>query len=234
MISDSLLLLLLISVTFAFKLPSSGTATVTHYLLGDNVGACDCATGANKFPVAAINQNAFGQVNGTAGPGCGRCFNIILNTAISDQNYTITDASNRPEITVKIVDLCPGLAPNLEWCAQTDSTPNPHGAWVHFDLSQTTIPSNWFPQPFGYDIGQWLATYSEVSCTEWAGYKQPQTSGLAVAGAGCCPANPTYDNQTCPMSGSSGTTASSSSRVYFDRALGTLIFIALLSVIYLN
>jgi hypothetical protein len=62
---------------------------------------------------AAINQNAFGQVNGTAGPGCGRCFNIILNTAISDQNYTITDASKRPEVTVKIVDLCPGLAPNL-------------------------------------------------------------------------------------------------------------------------
>lgn len=121
-----------------------------------------------------------------------------------------------------------------EWCAQTDSTPNPHGAWVHFDLSQTTIPNNWFPQPFGYDIGQWIATYSEVSCTKWAGYQQPQTSGLAVAGAGCCPANPTYDNQTCPMSGSSGTTASSkSSHLHFDCALGTLIIIALLSVIYL-
>jgi hypothetical protein len=120
-----------------------------------------------------------------------------------------------------------------EWCAQTDSTPNPHGAWVHFDLSQTTIPNNWFPQPFGYDIGQWIATYSEVSCTQWAGHNQPQTSGLAIAGAGCCPANPTYDNQTCPMSGSSGTTASTSSHLHFDRALGTLAIIALLSVIYI-
>lgn len=80
---------------------------------------CTCLTvlfPIHKWPLSlfpAINQNAFGQVNGTAGPGCGRCFNIILNTAISDQNYTITDASQRPEITVKIVDLCPGLAPNL-------------------------------------------------------------------------------------------------------------------------
>ncbi|GAB5589746.1 hypothetical protein Unana1_04646 [Umbelopsis nana] len=113
MISGGLLLLLLLWAVSAFKLPSSGTATVTHYLLGDNVGACDCATGANKYPVAAINQNAFGVVNGTAGPGCGRCFHIVLNTAVSDQNYTISDPSKRPEVTVKIVDLCPALAPNL-------------------------------------------------------------------------------------------------------------------------
>lgn len=56
MISGGLLLLLLLWAVSAFKLPSSGTATVTHYLLGDNVGACDCATGANKYPVAG-NSN---------------------------------------------------------------------------------------------------------------------------------------------------------------------------------
>jgi hypothetical protein len=52
MISSGLLLLLLLCATSAFKLPSSGTATVTHYLLGNNIGACDCATGANQYPVA--------------------------------------------------------------------------------------------------------------------------------------------------------------------------------------
>ncbi|CAO3659965.1 unnamed protein product [Umbelopsis vinacea] len=211
----------------------SGTATVTHYLLGNNIGACDCGTGVNQYPVAAINQNAFGVVNGTAGPGCGRCFHIVLNTAISDQNYTISNPSKQPEVTVKIVDLCPALDPNLEWCAQTDSTPNPHGAWVHFDISQTTIPSTFFPQPFGYDIGQWIATYSEVSCKQWAGYGHSNTSGLAVPGAGCCPADPTYDNQTCPMSGSSGTTASGSTRLDNYFAFGTFIVFAVVSVIYM-
>jgi hypothetical protein len=52
MIFSGILLLLLIRRTIAFKLPSAGTATITHYLLGDNVGACDCATGANNYPVA--------------------------------------------------------------------------------------------------------------------------------------------------------------------------------------
>lgn len=54
---SGILLLLLIWRTIAFKLPSSGTATITHYLLGDNVGACDCAIGANKYPVAGILSN---------------------------------------------------------------------------------------------------------------------------------------------------------------------------------
>ncbi|KAJ2964136.1 hypothetical protein NQZ79_g996 [Umbelopsis isabellina] len=240
MIFSGILLLLLIWRTIAFKLPSSGTATITHYLLGDNVGACDCAIGANKYPVAAINQNAFGVVNGTAGPGCGRCFQITLTSAISSQNYTISDPSKQPNVVVKVVDNCPALDPNLgksrfihftpgqlfiiEWCAQTDTQPNPHGAWVHFDISQTTIPSNFFPQPFGYDIGEWLSTYSEVSCEQWEGYNKPQTSGLQIADSGCCPANPTFDNQTCPMSGSSGTVTSMSPAVQFDVILA-LIFV---------
>ena len=40
--------------------PQTGNASITYYSLGNHTGACDCKTGANIFPVAAINQLAFG------------------------------------------------------------------------------------------------------------------------------------------------------------------------------
>lgn len=129
------------------------------------------------------------------------------------------------------VNFTPGQLFIIEWCAQTDTQPNPHGAWVHFDISQTTIPSDFFPQPFGYDIGEWLSTYSEVSCEQWEGYNQPQTSGLQIADSGCCPANPTFDNQTCPMSGSSGAVTSMSPVVQFDSMMA-LIFVFVSFITY--
>ncbi|RUP44348.1 RlpA-like double-psi beta-barrel-protein domain-containing protein-containing protein [Jimgerdemannia flammicorona] len=195
----------LLTVIEAYKLPQSGTATVTHYLLGDAVGACDCETGANKYPVAAINQNAFGPGSG-AGPGCGRCFHLTIYAAISKPTYTIPSSIRLPEVTLKIVDLCPAKAPNLEWCAQTDTKPNPHGSWVHFDISQTTIPTDFFPQPYGYDMGTWFANYTEVSCTAWDGWKKDNTSGLAYPGAGCCPANPVKDGNICKFPNGSNLT----------------------------
>ncbi|RUS13054.1 RlpA-like double-psi beta-barrel-protein domain-containing protein-containing protein [Endogone sp. FLAS-F59071] len=201
----TLCMILLTSVVRAYKLPQSGMATVTHYLLGDAVGACDCATGANNHPVAAINQNSFGPAN-AAGPGCGRCFHLTIYAAISQPTYNIPASIPFPEVTLKIVDLCPAKPPNMEWCAQTDTKPNPHNAWVHFDISQTTIPDNFFPQPYGYDMGTWFANYTEVSCETWSGWGQKDTSGLAYPGAGCCPANPTVDGNLCKLPGGKNVT----------------------------
>lgn len=47
-------------ITHAFKLSKHGTATVTYDEMGSNYGACDCATGMNKYPVAGESLVLFG------------------------------------------------------------------------------------------------------------------------------------------------------------------------------
>lgn len=193
-----LFLLFLIPPASSFFFPHNGTATITHYSAITSSGlACDCKSTITRYPIAAVNQNAFGATSSSgAGPACGMCYLIKLWGSVEkNPGYNITGNQTFPEIVVKVADQCPNRNPNLDWCSQTDSTPNKYGAWVHFDLGEQGLPARFFPEPFGYDFGTWWANYTEVSCRMWAGYND--TRNVGADSVGCCPLDPMVSGNYC-------------------------------------
>lgn len=120
----------------------------------------------------------------------------MIGTLGSPPHWKKLPSGQHPSATVKIVDECPTYAPNQMWCAGTDKKPNKYGAFVHFDISQSSVPGSFFPD---INVGAWLANYTEVSCEKWPGWNKPGTKGLAVPDSGCCPSNPFKDGNICKL-----------------------------------
>ncbi|OZJ05481.1 hypothetical protein BZG36_01628 [Bifiguratus adelaidae] len=178
--------------------PHNGTASITHYDLSTSgPPACGCVANMTKYPMAAMNQNAYGATsNAGPGPACGQCYNVTIFAAIST-HYNVT---NPPSIVVKIGDECPNDRGNAQWCAQTDTTPNHYGTFMHFDFAQQTLPPNFWPNPPNVtsDLGEWWGNYTEVDCKYWAGYNDSTALGAATKDD-CCPANPMINGNYCPF-----------------------------------
>ncbi|KAJ3517749.1 hypothetical protein NLJ89_g301 [Agrocybe chaxingu] len=138
---------------------SSGTASFTMY---SGCGSPACGKRSTGY-TAAINQLAFGSAPGAgAGDACGRCFAVTGRADPYSPNYTGPFKS----IVVKVTDLCP-VQGNVEWCGQSLSKPNnAHGQPFHFDICSDTGGA---PAFFPSDRGALTGTFTEVSCSQWAG-----------------------------------------------------------------
>ncbi|GAA96731.1 glycoside hydrolase family 45 protein [Mixia osmundae IAM 14324] len=133
-----------------WMMPSSGYASTTQFVLNDEIkadgsyGSTACGMagwagpgqkfhtdGPGKGPgflYAAINQRAFGAVNGP-GWACGKCYTI---TPISDADEVLCDQS----LTFEICDLCPVGTQNFKNCGQCrGSTNTAFGQEFHFDIA---------------------------------------------------------------------------------------------------
>ena len=106
--------------------PSKGTASMTHNPPGAHtkgVFSCGCNWQSNYYPIAALNEYAFGSSN-AYGPACGRCFRLTLaNTYYADPPFF---PENPSSVVVKIADECPANEAN-EWCLGAPGRPN---MWV--------------------------------------------------------------------------------------------------------
>ncbi|KAK3117522.1 hypothetical protein LTR53_001039 [Teratosphaeriaceae sp. CCFEE 6253] len=152
----------------------SGTtykASFTEYGSTDTWGSGNCnvkttACGFYTSPGynAAVSQNEFGVGPGAgAGPACGSCWKLTINTDSSGK--TLSSAGN--SIVVKITNLCPASGNPL--CAQNGlSGTNQYGANLNFD---TCIDSQASAALFGNSgIGLGLGTAVEVDCKgNWSG-----------------------------------------------------------------
>ena len=163
-------------------MPSSGRATATHYDVGSPPRACNCHTGVNNYPSAAISEYWFGVgPNEGSGPVCGRCYNLtVVGDPYSPQN-PVPAAS---PLFVKAVDLCPHQG-NEQWCMAT-SQPNQFGYPGHFDVA-TPFANEWIQQT---GVGAWVVEFAEVPCQDYAGFNDPSAYGTQTSSWGCCPQNP--------------------------------------------
>ncbi|KAK5133403.1 hypothetical protein LTR08_007742 [Meristemomyces frigidus] len=146
------------------------TASFTEYGSGDSFGSgnCNVATTACGYYTspgysAAVSQNEFGAAPGAgAGPACGTCWELTIETDSSGQ--TVSNAGN--SIVVKVTNLCPASGNPL--CAQSGlSGTNQYGANLNFD---TCIDSEASDALFGNSgVGLGVGTAQEVDCSEWSG-----------------------------------------------------------------
>ncbi|KAK3597360.1 hypothetical protein CHS0354_034604 [Potamilus streckersoni] len=126
-------------------------------------GACGCGDGqtdkqfdwSKSSWTAAVNQHFFDSHNKHwCGEKCGICVNLTTTGGFpSDGSHTAEGQSH----VFMIVDLCPAVAPNLDWCAQTSSHPaNKFGYAVHFDLEngvhQITQTLHWDNPEVTYEV----------------------------------------------------------------------------------
>ena len=97
-----------------------------------------------------------------AGPACGSCWKLTINTDSSGK--TVSNAGN--SIVVKVTNLCPASGNPL--CAQNGlSGTNQYGANLNFD---TCIDSKASAALFGTSgVGLGLGTAVEVNCNQWSG-----------------------------------------------------------------
>ncbi|KAK3679536.1 hypothetical protein LTR78_001097 [Recurvomyces mirabilis] len=145
-------------------------ASFTQYGSGDqnNSGNCNVKTTACGYYTqpgysAAISQNEFGAGPGQgAGPGCGTCWKLTIETNSSGQK--VSNAGN--SIVVKVTNLCPAQGNPL--CAQNGlSGTNQYGANLNFD---TCIDSGASKALFGSSgVGLGVGTAVEVNCNQWSG-----------------------------------------------------------------
>lgn len=178
---------------------------MTHYDLPKNyIASCGCVGASTLYPTAALNQLAFGSST-SFGPGCGQCFRVTLTSTPTappppdgDGKVFAPGDAAAPSIVIKATDLCPATKSNSDWCSQTTNPdkPNSLGSMVHFDLAfpSVGIPNDFFPRNSqGGDYGVWRVNYTQVSCTEWAGWSEPSAWGSqwAQQDNACCPPNPT-------------------------------------------
>ena len=92
------------------------TASFTEYGSGDENGSgnCNVATTACGFYTdpgfsAAVSQNLFGVGSGAgAGPACGTCYQLTINTDTTGQPV----ANAGKSIVVKVTNLCPSKCSN--------------------------------------------------------------------------------------------------------------------------
>ncbi|KAF1348751.1 RlpA-like double-psi beta-barrel-protein domain-containing protein-containing protein [Delphinella strobiligena] len=149
---------------------TSYKASFTEYGSGDNNGSgnCNVATTAcgyytNPGYSAAVSQNLFGVGPGAgAGPACGTCYNLTVQTDSSGN--TLSNAGN--SIVVKVTNLCPSDGNPL--CSQSGLTgTNQYGANVNFD---TCMDSGASSALFGDSgVGLAVGTAEEVDCSNWKG-----------------------------------------------------------------
>jgi hypothetical protein len=133
-------------------------ATFTHYGSGDQNGSPNCATATNACGdpsqystpyTAALSQKQFGVgPNQGAGPACGTCYQLTIQTDTSGNPVT--------ENTIKVVvnNLCP-----IDGNPICD-VPNQYGGEIHFDLCSDTGAAAAFFTTSGDGIG----TAEQVAC----------------------------------------------------------------------
>ena len=131
-------------------------ASFTEYGTGDANGSGNCVTNNNACGfagggyTAALSQAQFGTgPGGGAGPGCGTCWQLTIDTSLDGGAVT----SNT--ITVKVDNLCPIDGNPI--C----NVPNSYGADIHFDLCiDSGAPGAFFTNGNGAGLG----TAVQVSC----------------------------------------------------------------------
>ena len=130
-------------------------ASFTEYGSGDVNNSPNCATTVNACGSpqpgfsAAISQAQFGVgPNQGAGPACGTCYQITIDTDLNGQPVT------QKTIQVTVNNLCPIDGNPI--C----NVPNQYGAQVHFDLCKDSGAA----AAFFTSSGAGLGTAVEVSC----------------------------------------------------------------------
>ncbi|KAL1311369.1 hypothetical protein AAFC00_001539 [Neodothiora populina] len=157
----------------AASLTSAATtykASFTEYGSSDSNGSgnCNVATSAcgyytNPGYSVAVSQNLYGAGPGAgAGPDCGKCYKLTVQTDSSGNK--VSNAGN--SIVAKVTNLCPSDGNPL--CSQGSLTDtNQYGANVNFD---TCIDSGASKALFGDSgVGLGIGTAEEVDCTSWSG-----------------------------------------------------------------
>ncbi|KAL1590091.1 hypothetical protein WHR41_01201 [Cladosporium halotolerans] len=147
----------------------SYTASFTQYGSTDTWGSGNCQTKTTACGFytqgynAAVSQNVFGVGPGAgAGPGCGTCWKLTIQTDSSGRR--VSNAGN--SIVVMVTNLCPAQGNPL--CAQSGlSGTNQYGANVNFDLC---IDSRANSALFGSSgVGLGVGSAVQVDCSQWSG-----------------------------------------------------------------
>ncbi|KAK0309498.1 hypothetical protein LTR01_004606 [Friedmanniomyces endolithicus] len=128
-------------------------ASFTEYGAGDSFGSPNCQTATTACGYyttgfnAAASQNLFGVGPGAgAGPDCGLCYRLTIETDSSGK--AVSNAGN--SIVVEITNLCPGI----------------YGANVNFDTCKDSGASAALFGNSGVGLG--LGTAVQVPCSQYA------------------------------------------------------------------
>ncbi|KAK4954610.1 hypothetical protein LTR10_008043 [Elasticomyces elasticus] len=150
----------------------SGTiykASFTEYGAGDSFGSGNCqvkSTACGYYTTgynAAVSQNEFGVGPGAgAGPACGTCWKLTIQTDSSGK--TVSNAGN--SIVVEVTNLCPASGNPL--CAQNGlGGTNQYGANLNFDTCKDSGASAALFGNSGVGLG--VGTAQQVACNSQVG-----------------------------------------------------------------